>query len=77
MASDPLLLRLLVGCGLTQFSMTPGAMLVARRVIRETHAGQMTRIAARVMTLPTVEEIEQYLLTSVGRSPQTSEVKGS
>jgi phosphoenolpyruvate-protein phosphotransferase (PTS system enzyme I) len=76
MASDPLLLRLLVGCGLTQFSMTPGAMPVARRVVRETHAGEMTRIAARVMTLATVEEIEQFLLASVGRSQQGSEVKG-
>ena len=26
MASDPLILRLLIGCGLTEFSMTPGAL---------------------------------------------------
>jgi phosphoenolpyruvate-protein phosphotransferase (PTS system enzyme I) len=78
MASDPLLLRLLVGCGLTQFSMTPGAMPVARRVIGEMDAGEMARIAARVMTLGTVEEIEQLLLASFGRSQegQRSKVKG-
>ena len=61
MASDPLLLRLLIGCGLTEFSMTPGALAVARRVVRETNAGQMARLAARVLTLGTVEEIEQCL----------------
>ncbi len=61
MASDPLLLRLLIGCGLTEFSMTPGALPVARRVVRETNAGQMARLAARVLTLGTVEEIEQCL----------------
>ena len=61
MASDPLLLRLLIGCGLTDFSMTPGALSVARRVVRETNVGQMARLAARVLTLGTVEEIEQFL----------------
>jgi phosphoenolpyruvate-protein phosphotransferase (PTS system enzyme I) len=79
MASDPLLLRLLVGCGLRHFSMTPGAMPVARRVIGEIDAAEMARVAARVMTLGTVEEIEQLLLASFGRSPesQKSKVKGS
>ena len=61
MASDPLLLRLLIGCGLTDFSMTPGALLVARRVVQETSAAEMRRIAARVLTLGTVEEIELFL----------------
>jgi phosphotransferase system enzyme I (PtsI) len=61
MASDPLLLRLLIGCGLTDFSMTPGAIPMARRVIAETHAGEMARVAARVLTLGTVDEIEEFL----------------
>jgi phosphotransferase system enzyme I (PtsI) len=61
MASDPLLLRLLIGCGLTEFSMTPGALAVARQVVRDTSAGEMTRIAARVLTLGTVHEIEAFL----------------
>ena len=66
MASDPLLLRLLIGCGLTDFSMTPGALDIARRVITETSAGEMARIAARVMTLGTVEEIEEFLVGTFG-----------
>ena len=61
MASDPMLLRLLIGCGLTEFSMTPGALPMARRVVAETNAGEMMRIAARVLTLGTVDEIERFL----------------
>ena len=74
MASDPLLLRLLVGCGLTEFSMTPGALPMARRVIEETSAGDMARIAARVLTLGTVEEIERFLSDTIGRSSVPNEV---
>ena len=77
MAADPLLLRLLIGCGLRQFSMTPGAMPVARRVIRETNAREITRVCARVLTLGTVEEIEQLLLATFGRPHgERSAVKG-
>jgi phosphoenolpyruvate-protein kinase (PTS system EI component) len=67
MASDPLLLRLLIGCGLTEFSMTPGALPMARTVVAETHAGDMARIAARVLTLSTVEEIEDFLRNTFDR----------
>jgi phosphotransferase system enzyme I (PtsI) len=68
MASDPLLLRLLIGCGLTEFSMTPGAIAMARRVVRETNVGEMGRVAARVLTLGTVDEIEQYLRNAFGHA---------
>jgi phosphotransferase system enzyme I (PtsI) len=67
MASDPLLLKLLIGCGLREFSMTPGAIPVARRVVRDTSVRQMARVAARVLTLGTVDEIEQYLGTEVAQ----------
>ena len=66
MASDPLLLRLLIGCGLTEFSMTPGSLTMARRVVRATSAGDMARVAARVMTLGTVDEIERVLRDQFG-----------
>jgi phosphotransferase system enzyme I (PtsI) len=74
MASDPLLLRLLVGCGLTEFSMTPGAIGMARRVIQETNRAEMARTAARVLSLGTVEEIEQCLLEAFGRPRERNEV---
>jgi hypothetical protein len=62
--------------------MTPGALLMARRVVSETGAGDMARIAARVMTLGTVEEIERVLVEYFGRdigsgSPESSETDRS
>src|SRR5262245_12342523 len=74
MASDPLLLRLLIGCGLTEFSMTPGAIDMARRVVQETRAGEMARVAARVLTLGTVDEIEQFLRDSFRQPGQREQV---
>jgi phosphotransferase system enzyme I (PtsI) len=73
MASDPLLLKLLIGCGLREFSMTPGALPMARRVVRETSARQMVRVAARVLTLGTVEEIERYLEDEIAKNEVGSE----
>ena len=44
MASDPALLTLLVGLGLTDFSMTPGAIPVAKQVLaRGAHATSCAR----------------------------------
>jgi phosphotransferase system enzyme I (PtsI) len=74
MASDPLILRLLIGCGLTEFSMTPGAIAMSRRVVRETSVSEMARIAARVLTFGSVDEIEQYLHESFGRPGQHDEI---
>jgi phosphotransferase system enzyme I (PtsI) len=73
MASDPLLLKLLIGCGLREFSMTPGAIPIARRVVKDTSARQMVRVAARVLTLGTVEEIERYLNDEVAKNEVGSE----
>jgi phosphotransferase system enzyme I (PtsI) len=77
MASDPVLLRLLIGCGLTEFSMTPGALDMARRVVQETSAGEMARIAARALTLGTVDEIEQVLFESFGVPGQREKVNAN
>jgi phosphotransferase system enzyme I (PtsI) len=75
MASDPVLLRLLIGCGLTEFSMTPGALAMARRVVEETDAGEMRRIAAHVLRLDTVDEIEQFLRESFDTTRDHHEVR--
>jgi phosphotransferase system enzyme I (PtsI) len=75
MASDPLLLRLLIGCGLSDFSMTPGALPMARRVVQETNAAEMARIAGHVLTLGSVYEIERFLHQAFGRPGERNEVK--
>ena len=58
MASDPALLTLLVGLGLTEFSMTPGAINVAKQVLSEVRYDDLRALARRILRLPTVEEIE-------------------
>jgi phosphoenolpyruvate-protein phosphotransferase (PTS system enzyme I) len=68
MASDPALLTLLVGLGLTEFSMTPGAIPVAKEVLAELRSDELRRLARRILRLPTVEEIERELLSVVSKS---------
>ena len=61
MASDPAVLALLIGMGLTQFSMTPVAIPVAHQVIQELDARELRRIAVRALKLTSAPEIEQFL----------------
>lgn len=68
MASDPALLGLLVGLGLTDFSMTPAAIPMARQAIRDLRADQARALASHVLTLATAEEIERYLFETLATS---------
>jgi phosphotransferase system enzyme I (PtsI) len=65
MASDPALLGLLVGLGLTDFSMTPTAIPMAREVVRDVRADEARRLAAHALRLPSAGEIEQFLFDSL------------
>jgi phosphoenolpyruvate-protein phosphotransferase (PTS system enzyme I) len=67
MASDPALLTLLVGLGLTEFSMTPGAIGVARQVLGEVRRDDLRALARRVLLLPTAEEIDRELVATLDR----------
>jgi phosphotransferase system enzyme I (PtsI) len=66
MASDPVLLPLLIGLGLREFSMSPSAIPVAKQVIRQVRTDNMLRVARRVLRMSTVAEIERFLLASLG-----------
>jgi phosphotransferase system enzyme I (PtsI) len=61
MASDPVVLALLVGLGLTEFSMTPAAIPLARRLLHEMRSDDLRSIARRVLKLSTIAEIESEL----------------
>jgi len=67
MAADPALLTLLVGLGLTDFSMTPGAIGVAKRVLADVRYQELRVLARRVLRLATVAEIEQELAAGLAR----------
>jgi phosphotransferase system enzyme I (PtsI) len=61
MASDPALIGLLVGLGLTDFSMTPAAIPTVRQAIRDLRADHARTLARHALRLATAEEIERYL----------------
>src|SRR6185295_7828136 len=65
LASDPALLTLLVGLGLREFSMTPGASPVAKQVLAELQSDELRVLARRILRLPTVEDIERELLATL------------
>jgi phosphoenolpyruvate-protein phosphotransferase (PTS system enzyme I) len=70
-ASDPGILPLLVGLGLTEFSMTPGAIPMAKQALAGQRSDDLRAMARRILRLSTVDEIEQQLLTSSGGLSQT------
>ena len=78
MASDPVLLALLVGLGLTSFSMAPSAISAARQILAEVNARELRRIATHVLGLASVPEIEEYLLKTLGgMDPARKETVGN
>jgi phosphotransferase system enzyme I (PtsI) len=77
MASDPAVLPLLVGMGLTDFSMSPAALPLARQVIGGLRLADARRLVARVMRLTTGAEIERYLARARGGMPARPVSPGS
>jgi phosphoenolpyruvate-protein phosphotransferase (PTS system enzyme I) len=65
MASDPALLGLLIGLGLTEFSMTPGAIPMARQAVRDLRAEHVRTLVRHALRLATAEEIEKYLFDAL------------
>jgi phosphotransferase system enzyme I (PtsI) len=68
MASDPALVGLLVGLGLTDFSMTPGAIPIVRQVVQDLSAQDARRLAGHALRLATAGEIEEYLFDALAAS---------
>jgi len=74
MAADPVLLQVLIGCGLTEFSMTPAALASARRVVAQTDASRAARLVASLRGLGAREAVEACLeaLAVPGRSSEVN-----
>ena len=65
MAADPVVLTLLVGLGLTEFSMAPTAIPLAKQALRGLHARHAATVAARAIRARTAAEVEQLLVEFV------------
>ncbi len=60
-ASDTRLIPLLLGMGLDEFSMSAGALLAARRLIRSLSYEECKTIVEPALSLPTAAEVQAYL----------------
>ena len=65
MAADPVLLPLLAGLGLREFSMSPAAIPVAKQVVRGLRIPDAARLASRALKAATAAEVEQVLAESM------------
>lgn len=74
MASDPALIGLLVGLGLTDFSMTAAALPVAEAVVQHLDAAACRAMARQALSLATTAEVEQYL-EDVLRAPRPAAIR--
>jgi phosphotransferase system enzyme I (PtsI) len=76
MASDPALLAVLIGLGLTEFSMTPAAIPAARRLVGTVETKTLRAIVRRASQLATVEDVEHYLGRAAGGAEQGTPLIG-
>ena len=65
MAADPVLLPLLTGLGLREFSMTPAAIPVAKQVVRGLRLPETRKLAVKVLKAATADEVERVLAESM------------
>ena len=61
MAADPLAVPLLLGLGLTEFSVDPSSLLKTKKIITSIDSGYARQIAGRAMELETAEEVRGFL----------------
>ena len=61
MAADPVVLPLLAGLGLREFSMAPSAIGVAKQVVRGLRIPDTARLASRALKAATSAEVERVL----------------
>ncbi|HEX7085351.1 MAG TPA: phosphoenolpyruvate--protein phosphotransferase [Vicinamibacterales bacterium] len=67
LASEPVLLALLMGLGFDEFSMNPVALRVAREVVHASDVGQLRRLARTATRTGDLGPLEQYVVDALGR----------
>jgi phosphoenolpyruvate-protein phosphotransferase (PTS system enzyme I) len=65
MASDPLATLLLLGLGMTEFSVNPAALLRIKKIITSVDMAYAQEVAAKAMQLSTAQQIETYLKSAL------------
>lgn len=65
LAADPIAVPVLLGLGLTEFSMHPPALPVVRSLIRAISFADAKRIARRALSMASAKEVEEFLWESV------------
>lgn len=60
-AGDPMMIPLLLAFGLNEFSMSPSAMLRARKLITEYSVSDLAAVAEKAMSFETAAEVENYM----------------
>jgi phosphotransferase system enzyme I (PtsI) len=63
MAGDSRYTRLLLGLGLTQFSMHPAGLLEIKRVVQDSHVGELTEIVRRLLRTTDADKYAEQLKT--------------
>ncbi len=68
MAADPLMVPVLLGIGLTQFSMNPQATPVVRALVRQLSYRESVELARQACKMATARDVEEFLLEKLAIS---------
>jgi len=68
MAADPLMVPVLLGIGLTQFSMNPQATPVVRALVRQLSYRESVNLARQACKMATARDVEEFLLEKLAIS---------
>jgi phosphotransferase system enzyme I (PtsI) len=61
MASDPRFTRLLLGLGLTEFSMHPGSLLEVKRIVRDSNIEALRKTVSRILASTDAVEMREQI----------------
>ncbi len=73
LASQPVMLALLVGLGVREFSMTPAALPTARRIVEASEVAQLTRLARQAARTGMLADLEQHVEHALSHSASQSQ----